>query len=159
MSFIHSCADGELPQCEVNGSLILVNDDGKYLGFWWKSDLMSSQSVVEENNCKVQRSFFHYGAIGAFQGDLNPLSSRSIIEMCVLPVLLYSCENCLLNHDNLHQLERFLGELFKRVLTQLLSLLLELTPLGHRKPGFLQGKLAKEAEGVGALAEVYGGRC
>ena len=33
---------------------------------------------------KARRSFFMYGALGAFQGDLSPLSTRSVIEMCVV---------------------------------------------------------------------------
>ena len=49
--------------------------------------------AVEEGIKKARRSFFHYGAIGDFQGDLNPLSSCAVVESCVMPVLLYGCES------------------------------------------------------------------
>ena len=52
--------------------------------------------AVEEGIKEVRRTFFHYGAIGVFQGDLSPLSSRAVVESCVMPVLLYGCENWVL---------------------------------------------------------------
>ena len=42
---------------------------------------------IEENIKKARQAFFSYGSIGAFRGELNPLSSRSIIDSCVMPVL------------------------------------------------------------------------
>ena len=51
-----------------------------------------------------------------FQGDLSPLSTRSIIESCVMSVLLYGCENGIVSESCLKQLESFLGELAKRAL-------------------------------------------
>ena len=59
---------------------------------------MASRSVAE-NIGKARRSFFLYGSIGAFQGDLNPLSNKSIINTCVMPVLLSGCENWVLSGD------------------------------------------------------------
>ena len=38
---------------------------------------------------KARRAFFHYGSIGAFQGNLSPLFSRSMPDTCVMPVLMY----------------------------------------------------------------------
>ena len=35
---------------------------------------------------KVRRSFIAFGAMGAHQGHLNPLSGRSIYETCVEPI-------------------------------------------------------------------------
>ena len=35
-----------------------------------------------------QKKLFHYDAIGVFQGDLSPLSSRAVVESCIMPVLL-----------------------------------------------------------------------
>ena len=49
--------------------------------------------AVEKGIKKARRSFFHHGAIGVFQGGLSPLSSHAVVESCVMPVLLYSCEN------------------------------------------------------------------
>jgi len=65
---------------------------------------------------KTQRAFFHFGSIGAFQGDISPLSSREITETCVMPVLLCGSENCILTEALLKSLESFQGELVNRVL-------------------------------------------
>ena len=98
---------GATPQCEVDGSVIPVRDAGKCLGFWWRSDLNASRSI-EENIKKARRSSF-YGSLGAFQGDLSPLSTKSIIETCVLPILLFGCENWIVSETNLDRLESFLA--------------------------------------------------
>lgn len=82
------------PTCEVDGSVLLVGDVGKCLGYWWEGDLLATR-VVEENIKKAQRVFFHYVSIGVFQGDLSPVSC-SVLETCVMPVLLYGCENWIL---------------------------------------------------------------
>ena len=65
---------------------------------------------------KVRRAFFAFGSIGAFQGDLSPLSSRSVVETCVMPVLLFGSENGLLNRAMISSLEAFRGEIAKRIL-------------------------------------------
>ena len=57
-----------------------------------------------------------FGVIGAFQGQLNPISGRSIYETCVIPVLLFGCENWVLTDSMLHQLESFQGEIGRRIL-------------------------------------------
>ena len=75
---------------------------------------MASRSVAE--NIGKARSFFLYGSIGAFQGDLNLLSNKSIINTCVMPVLLSGCENWVLSGDCLDLLESFIGEVAKRSL-------------------------------------------
>ena len=85
--FSHSKKSGQQPHCEVNGAAIPVRSEAKCLGYWWRNDLLASKSI-SENIGKARHSFFLYGRIGAFQGDLNPLSTRSIIETCTLPVLL-----------------------------------------------------------------------
>jgi hypothetical protein len=38
---------------------------------------------------RARRAFFQLGSIGAFDGEFNPASIRSIIETCVMPVLPY----------------------------------------------------------------------
>ncbi len=38
---------------------------------------------IEENVKKARGAFFKLGSIGAFQGDLNPLSTKSVIVTCV----------------------------------------------------------------------------
>ena len=70
--------------------------------------------LVEEKIRRTRKSLFHYGSLGAFQGDLNPLSTRSIIETCVMPVLLFGSENWIVSGGILEQFESFLGELAKR---------------------------------------------
>ena len=60
------------PECDVDGSVLPVGNVGKCLGFWWKGDLMATKSV-KENISKARRAYFHWGNLGAFQGDLNPL--------------------------------------------------------------------------------------
>ena len=77
-----------LPECEIDGSVIPSGYEGKCLGYWWRGDLLASRAV-EENIQKARRAFFHFGSIGAFQDDLSPLSIRSVVETCVVPVLLY----------------------------------------------------------------------
>ena len=100
----------DVPECVVDGSVLPGVDIGKCLGFWWKGDLLASRSV-DENIKKARQAFFHYGSIGAFQGDLSPLSSRSILD-----ALLYGCENWLMTHALMEKVESFQAELAKRVL-------------------------------------------
>ena len=33
-----------------------------------------------------------FGSIGVYQGDLSPLSAQSVIDVCVMPVLMYGSE-------------------------------------------------------------------
>ena len=103
------------PACEVDGSVLPAGSVGKCLGYWWKGDLSASRSV-EENIKKARRAFFHYGSIGVFQGDIGPLSSKEVIESCVMPVLLYGSENWILTEVLMKRLESFQAELVKRVL-------------------------------------------
>ena len=67
---------------------------------------------------KARRAFF---ALGAFQGKLNPLTGKSIYENCVIPVLLYGCENWILTDANIAALESF-GEIGRRILNLILCL-------------------------------------
>ena len=110
--FSHSNKSAQQPHCEVHGAVIPVRSEAKCLGYWWRSDLLASRSV-SENIGKPRRFFFLHGSIGAFQGDLNPLSTRSVIETCAIPVLLSGCENWILSnkcHKN-HSLGNWLREL------------------------------------------------
>ena len=87
----------------------------KCLGYWWCWDLSATKAVHEAIK-KARLAFFAFGAIGAFQGQLNPISGRSIYETCVIPVLLFGCENWVLTDSMLHQLESFQGEIGRRIL-------------------------------------------
>ena len=75
------------PECKIAEQAISVGSEGKCLGYWWQGNLMANRAV-EEDIKKARRSFFHFGAIGVFQGDLSLLSSRADVS-CVMPVLLY----------------------------------------------------------------------
>ncbi len=66
---------------------------------------------------KARRAFFHYWSIGVIQGEISPISSRTILETCVMPILLYGSENWIMTDQGLvDRLEAFQGELAKRVL-------------------------------------------
>ena len=107
------------PSCvsEVPSSIsgLPVVSTVKCLGYWWSWDLFASKSI-DENIYKARRAFFCYGSIGAFQGDLNPLSSKAIIDTCVMPMLLFGSENWILSDSLMYKIEIFLGELSKRAL-------------------------------------------
>jgi hypothetical protein len=151
-----------LPVCEVEGSLLPSGYEGKCLGFWWRRDLMASRAV-EEGIRRARRSFFHFGSIGSFQGDLSPLSTRSVVETCVIPRLLYGCENWNVTEGILAQLESFLGEVAKRALrwpkhysnTSAVTAM-DLGSVRSRllvsKLGFLKRLLRDDAVGVGRAA-------
>ena len=84
------------------------------LGAWWTPNLSRSHWI--ECNIKKARAAFFARGQGVFLGTLNPLSSRSIIECCVMPVLLHGCESWILNNSLLKKLESFQAELGKRIL-------------------------------------------
>ena len=71
---------------------------------------------MDEAIKKARRAFFAFGAIGAFQGQLNPISGRSIYETCVIPVLWFGCENLVLTDSMLHQLESFQEDFGRQIL-------------------------------------------
>ena len=87
----------------------------KCLGVWWQYDLSPNRSV-EDNIAKARRAFFATGSIGTFHGKLNPLSSRSIFEIFVIPVLLYGCEMWILTPTLVAKLEKFQSEIGRRIL-------------------------------------------
>ena len=73
-------------------------------------------SSVSERIKKALAAFFSHGQLGYFHGLLNPLSSRSIVESCILPVLMYGSESWVLNTTLLLTLESFQAEVGKRIL-------------------------------------------
>ena len=84
-----------LPQLEIS-----TTSSAKCLGVWWQYNLMAGRSI-NENITKARRAFFAQGAIDAFLGHLNSLSSSSVFGSCVIPVLLYGCETWLLDQTTL----------------------------------------------------------
>ena len=67
--------------------------------------LLTCMVSVEENIKKSRRAFFHYGSIGVFQGDISPISFRSVLELCVMPILLYGSESWILTGGMVKKLE------------------------------------------------------
>ena len=104
---------------EVVGSIdqqqLIPKDAAKCLGFWWSWNL-SAKTAVDDAVKKARRAFFLFGGMGAFQGDLNPLSGRAIFETCVVSSLLYGCENWILTEDMLLTLESFQEQIGRRIL-------------------------------------------
>ena len=100
---------------QINDVNICTTSSAKCLGVWWQSNLSAKRSVHENIN-KSRRAFFALGGLGAFQGELSPLSSSSIFEACITPILLYGCETWLLDSTCLKALESFQCEIGRRIL-------------------------------------------
>ena len=60
---------------------------------------MASRSV-EENIRKARKSLWKFGCISRRLEPPIAISTRSIIETCVMPVLLFGCENWILSKTN-----------------------------------------------------------
>ena len=73
------------------GREVQTQTDAKCLGVWWHYDLSLVKSV-EERVHKARHAFFALGSIGAFHGQLNPLTGCSRFETFVMPTMLYGCE-------------------------------------------------------------------
>ena len=58
------------------GTHIPVSEEGKYLAYRWKGDLLATWAI-DENMRKACRAFFLFGSIGVFHGDLSPLNFLS----------------------------------------------------------------------------------
>ena len=100
---------------QIGDSTIFTSKTSKCLGVWWNSNLSAQHSVTENVN-KARKAFFALGRLGAFQDDLNPLSSSSIFETCIIPVLLYGSETWLLDSTSLNTLESFQHKIRCRIL-------------------------------------------
>ena len=101
--------------CSHLDTVLPVVESARCLGVWWCSNSTSRKSV-EEHVCKARKAFFANGDLGAFHGLLNPLSSRNLVESCVLPVLMYGAEAWCINASLLLKLESFQSEIGKKIL-------------------------------------------
>ena len=99
----------------VAGHQVGTKQEAKCLGYWWKSNLGSAKSV-KANIEKGRKAFFAAGAIGAYQGTLNPLSSISLFNTCVVPAVLYGSENWILTEQTIARLKTFQSQMGKRIL-------------------------------------------
>ena len=75
----------------IDGQDIFASKEVKCLGYWLSWDL-SAKKAIDEAIAKSRRAFFMHRS-QVFEGNLNPLSGRSLFEVCVVPILLYGCEN------------------------------------------------------------------
>ena len=100
---------------DIAGDSIQSQPKAKCLGVWWQHNLSPGASV-DESISKARRAFFALGSIGFFQGNLNPLSSKSLFESFVIPTLLYGCETWILTLPLLNKLEKFQSEIGRRIL-------------------------------------------
>ena len=105
--------DGLDPSPSVAG--LPVVESVKCLGVWWCSN-SSSQKSIDERICKARRAFFANGELGAFHGLLNPFSSRSLVESCVIPVLMYGAEAWSITATLLLKLVSFQSQIGKKIL-------------------------------------------
>ena len=94
---------------------LVAQHHAKCLGYWWSWDL-SATRAIDEAIKRARRAFFAFGAMGTFHGKLNPISSKTIFDTCVVPILLYGCENWILTSSSLDRLEAFQGEIGRRIL-------------------------------------------
>ena len=116
---VDKCEASISPSLPVDSTHILAGDlqfplttSARCLGAWWSPNQICKK-WVEENIKKARRAFFSRGS-GIFHGTLNPLSSKSIVEHCVLPCLLFGAETWILNTTLLLKLESFQAELAKQ---------------------------------------------
>ena len=100
---------------ESLGKDIPVKETARCLGYLWKQNL-SSLPMIEDRIQKARKAYFQFGSIYAFQGSLSPVSTSSIVQWCVLPILLYGVENWIMSDESIEKLERFQGEMAKRIL-------------------------------------------
>ena len=99
----------------VGDSTISSSRSAVCLGVAWSYDLSSSVSI-SNNMAKARRAFFAQQANGIAYGKQNPLTSRELYSVCVLPVCLYGSESWLLTEPMLGKLEYFQGDLGKKIL-------------------------------------------
>ena len=81
----------------------------------WSSTL-SAKPGVEQNINRARKQLFALGSTGSFVCYSNPLAAREIVEICVIPTLLYGAENWILDDISLNLLERFQAELSRTIL-------------------------------------------
>ena len=92
-----------------------VRSEAMCLGYQWRQDL-SSSCAIQDRIKRARKAFFQFGSVYAFQGNLSPISCCSIVETCVIPILLYGIENWVMSPESIRMLECFQGEVAKRIL-------------------------------------------
>ena len=65
---------------------------------------------------KSQEALLSFWQCLCLSRQVEPLSSCSIVEMCILPILLCGGENWVMSAESIKMLECFQGEIAKRIL-------------------------------------------
>ena len=99
----------------VGDSTISSSRSATCLGVAWSHDLSPSVSI-SNNLAKARQAFFAQQANGIAYGKQNSLTSQELYSVCVLPVCLYGSESWLLTEPMLGKLEKFQGDLGKKIL-------------------------------------------
>ena len=82
----------------------------------WKQNL-SLLPMIEDRIQKARKAFSQFGSVCAFQGSpVSPVSPCSIVQCCVLPILLFGVENWIMSCESIKKLEYFQGEIAKGIL-------------------------------------------
>ena len=113
-AIISPSAPPNLSSIQAGSIDIPIINSARCLGAWWTPSLSCSK-WIDVNIKKARGAFFTRGS-GIFHGILNPLSSISIVESCVMPCLLSGAEAWILNCTLLQKLESFQAELAKHIL-------------------------------------------
>ena len=77
---------------------------------WYLQQFLAITGFFSPCISKASGAFFAHDQLGSFHGQLNPLSSRSLSESCVMPVLMFGSEFWHLNITLLSRLESFQAE-------------------------------------------------
>ena len=87
--------DSFLRQLQASGVGLTV--DKFYAGGFLHADDVRALATSEESlQCQVALVRKPCIGIGVFQCDVSPLSSRAVLESCVMLILLFGCENWIL---------------------------------------------------------------
>ena len=72
---------------ETLGTSFPVKEKVKCLGYLWKQNL-SLLPMIDDRIQKARKAFFQFGSVYAIQGNLSHVSSCSLMQHCVLAILL-----------------------------------------------------------------------
>ena len=70
-----------------------------------------SSYAIQIHVQKAGKAYIQCGNIYTFQGKLSPIACCSIVETCVLPILLYIVENWVLSSESIQVIDSFHGEI------------------------------------------------
>ena len=115
LEFLPHLSSQSVESMAIGDSTISSSRSATCLGVAWSHDLSPSVSI-SNNLAKARRAFFAQQANGIAYGKQKPLTSQELYSVCVLPVCLYGSESWLLTEPMLEKLEKFQGDLGKKIL-------------------------------------------